>query len=556
MNIKEIFNGLKNKVQQVVLNPRDLEVNSCGTKSEELSTKYKLSDEKGYWANPEELSSKPPRWIVQYKNNEVRLSKDENNMDYKANRTLGFINNRSGRSAVCVFRVLFAIEHNDKWILQNSDWEALLILGLKSPFKPGTSGDAITNFDPVKKIISVGGRENKKDYKYDFIAILKCKENTPESSLYSTACDSLASLCHTTAYDVDKTEELVNDLAKIFDEIDEIDEIDSNAPFQIVENHELIGINKTIYDQISAAINSGKKNIIFYGPPGTGKTTLAEYIAGEIAESINGNRSYTMLTASSAWSSQDLIGGYQPLGNGKIGFVQGILLRNFDKPIIIDELNRCPIDKVIGPLFSVLSGQKTVLPYRVDSSDVNSPFHTILAHGYSKKAEYEHAPTDAWRLICTLNTYDKSQLSQISYALSRRFAWIYVPEPDNLEDFVKTIANKVGFKSDSHALNPIADMWSVINQYRVIGGAPIIDLLKNLFVLDNNLDIFKIPDSDFDKYISAFSMCILPLLDGLSPRELNNIVDNILIKWKIDSESESGKAKDQMLRKVCREFSS
>ena len=116
---------------------------------------------------------------------------------------------------------------------------------------------------------------------------------------------------------------------------------------EIPENTDLLGIDPSVYRQINAALKSGKQHIMLYGPPGTGKTTLARWIA----TTLTGSGKWTLITGSSDWSSQDIIGGYQPLGSGSVGFIPGVLLRNFDQPLIIDELNRCDIDKVIGPLF-------------------------------------------------------------------------------------------------------------------------------------------------------------------------------------------------------------
>ena len=129
---------------------------------------------------------------------------------------------------------------------------------------------------------------------------------------------------------------------------------------KIPEFSELIGIDRSVYRQINAALGAGKQHLMFYGPPGTGKTTLSQLVAGTLHDE------YTMITGSADWTSQDVIGGYQPVGEGKIQFIPGILLQNFDRPLIIDELNRCDIDKVIGPLFTVLSEQKTTLPYRTE----------------------------------------------------------------------------------------------------------------------------------------------------------------------------------------------
>jgi 5-methylcytosine-specific restriction enzyme B len=288
---------------------------------------------------------------------------------------------------------------------------------------------------------------------------------------------------------------------------------------------DLYGIPDSVYSQITAAFRTGKRHLILYGPPGTGKTTLAQYIAQELSSSGE----YEMLTASSSWTSQELIGGYQPIGGGKIGFVPGIILRNFDRPIVIDELNRCPIDKVIGPLFSVLSGQATTLPYKLNLEDSDSPFHVIFPGVKENPEKNEWFPTKDWRLIATLNTVDKSQLGQLSYALSRRFAWIKIGVPENLREF---ILHFLGRKGETTLPNPIADMWHEINKIRQIGGAPIIDFIKTIKELDPGLDLLTQPDEHYQSLLlTALGMYILPLLDGIRKSEAEEFIKNISDCW-------------------------
>lgn len=302
------------------------------------------------------------------------------------------------------------------------------------------------------------------------------------------------------------------------------DQIQYNIP-DIEPKSDLYGIPDAVYSQIMAALRSGKRHIIFYGPPGTGKTTLAQYVAQELSST----GTYEMLTASSSWTSQELIGGYQPIGNGKIGFVPGAILRNFDRPIVIDELNRCPIDKVIGPLFSVLSGQASTLPYKLDIQDDDSPFHVIFPEPKEDPEKYEWCPGQDWRLIATLNTVDKSQLGQISYALSRRFAWIKIGVPHDLHQFIKNFL----YREDTGPLpSPVADMWSAVNRVRQIGGAPIIDFIRTLQEMKPGIDLLKSPDEETqDLLLAALGMYILPLLDGIRRFEAEAFVTDISQSW-------------------------
>lgn len=307
---------------------------------------------------------------------------------------------------------------------------------------------------------------------------------------------------------------------------------------EIEAKSDLYGIDAIVYRQINASLRAGKRHIIFYGPPGTGKTTLAQYVAGELSSSGE----YEMLTASSSWTSQELIGGYQPIGGGKIGFVPGVILRNFDRPIVIDELNRCPIDKVMGPLFSILSGQATTLPYKVNLADNNSPFHVIYPIVKEDAEAHEWYPDHEWRLISTLNTVDKTQLGQLSYALSRRFAWIKIGVPKDLKEFTTLFMDRAG---EIAFPNPIVDLWSAVNDIRPIGGAPIIDIIRTIEAMDSNIDFLTNPDGNYqDILLATLTMYILPLLDGISRREADSFVDNVSNSWSLSSKKKECLAKE------------
>lgn len=308
------------------------------------------------------------------------------------------------------------------------------------------------------------------------------------------------------------------------------------GPLKLTPFDDLIGISPAVYRQIEAAINSGKQHVMFYGPPGTGKTTLARRLAGV----LNGQK-WVMITGSADWNSQDIIGGYQPVGGGAVRFFPGVLLKNFDRPLIIDELNRCDIDKVIGPLFTVLSGQATTLPYRIDVDDPDSPAYTILPRPKDDAAENEFAPSLSWRLIATMNTVDKGSLYQLSYALSRRFGWIYVDAPDDTKAFVQSFTEKV-LGREPRTIDhtpPLAAVWDAVNAVRIVGPAPIIDAIRAIEVSAPGADLLDKPTGDLlTAYLDAFDLFFLPLLDGLLSFEAERVVEAVCLALALNEASQ------------------
>lgn len=298
----------------------------------------------------------------------------------------------------------------------------------------------------------------------------------------------------------------------------------SSTPFtslSIAKIATLIGIDDAVYRQIEAAIKSDKRHLMLYGPPGTGKTELAR----EIAAQISSENGYVLVTGSADWTSQDLIGGYQPMGAGKIAFVPGIMLRNFDRPIIIDELNRCDIDKVLGPMFTVLSKHSTTLPYRVDVSDRESEQYQIFGTYQPGMKDPKFSPTPNWRIIATINTIDKASLYQMSYALSRRFAWVFIDAPKDVDGFlVEFLTKRKGLAVPPGSPLPLAAIWRSVNAVRSIGPAPFIDAINQCLATDGGFDFAALAnDPTAEAYLDAFMVCVMPLLDGVLKEEMRSL---------------------------------
>jgi len=226
-------------------------------------------------------------------------------------------------------------------------------------------------------------------------------------------------------------------------------ELDLNSVLKVVENYGLY-YSRDVLVATVAALRSGK-HLLLMGAPATGKSMLAKVLAEALGFELYA------CTASSAWTRYDFIGGPVLGENGRLEWRSGHLLRALARHLelkkesesgvllLVEELNRAEADKVLAEFFTMFPSsnpEEWRFPEGLIREIRSFKERGAVDEDTAKLLEYfeknNRIPED-FRIVATVNTFDRAFLFTLGYALQRRFVVLELLPPESREEELKAV---------------------------------------------------------------------------------------------------------------------
>jgi 5-methylcytosine-specific restriction protein B len=190
-----------------------------------------------------------------------------------------------------------------------------------------------------------------------------------------------------------------------------------------------------------------KKNIILQGAPGVGKTFIAKRLAWAMMGEKDNSR-IAQIQFHQSYEYEDFVMGLKPDADGRFKVRTGVFYNICKKAeksnaphfLIIDEINRGNISRILGEMFSLIEKE-----YRGE---------TIML----KENNEEFSVPKNLYIIGTMNTADRA-IELVDYALRRRFAFVSIEPKLESEGFKRILV-----KHNSIMLNRVVKELIALNK--------------------------------------------------------------------------------------------
>ena len=182
-------------------------------------------------------------------------------------------------------------------------------------------------------------------------------------------------------------------------------------------------------------------------------------------------------------------------------------------------------------ILKATKGQGTssqTLPFKIGDNQIKLRYDPSRNENSFDEGKGEYVIGKNWRIIATMNSYDKNSLFEMSFAFSRRWKQVFVdiPSRETMSKLIEKWSNKSLASRES-----ILNLTQIIEQ-RKIGPSIIKDIV-------DYLKQFSGKEQTEEFFVKAIEGYVLPQFEGIEECDLKNIGKNLMNMFESTESKES-----------------